>query len=1178
MQQSMGTRLGTSRWPRVQLGQSCPRSRQVVYRRVSIESYRDSKVPVRFEIKKKVKFGEQIKIVGNQPFLGQWKADGALELKWAEGDVWVAEVDVPVGEDIEFKCLRCKEDKVHWEDGNNRTFKAWGPEYGLKLDMEWGNTEGTIIEAAKLPEGATGSASAPAPPVTSFKEAVETPHSSDSEEGEVDLRSSGVSSDDDAPSRVWHGGDVKFMRRNEHSKERQGVWDKSGLTGATLRIVEGDEKAASWLQKLSMMKSVLVDEAPRLRPSESTLTPAYVYLQWVSTGAIPCVEGGGHYRPNHHANLAQLMFRSLEWAIEEAPGKCKTQALVARRLQTKIPSFDKEFTASVPLTRIRDIAHRSDIPHELKQEIKHTLQNKLHRNAGPEDLIATEEMLKRITAKPGQFNDNFIREFKLFHEELKDFFNASSLTSLLEDIKNAMQGDPQDSQLLDRFFTAKSTLDQQASPSANQIMDVLHSVTTVRALLVSGLQSGLRNDAPDASMSMRQKWRLAEIRSEDYFFVILSRFINLLEEKGGPSWLSRSSDSEWALPIGSLVLGLRHLALDYWDPAECAQIESELTAWQKEGKFRERDSALRLKSTLERINRLAEGFTESLIAMFSEPSRTLGRALGVAEYARSIFTEAEVRASVVFQLSKLNLILLKAVRLVTGAGEWDPLVAGTATGRLVRVRQLTPESLTGLSEEVVLLVDEADGDEELAAAGRQLQGVILCQGLPHLSHLGVRARQEKVIFATLEDTEVLEKEVKPLVGKQVTLEVTPERALVRLASDQEVTEAKRRFQEGLKAPNGRSPSGNGSTPPLSSLESHPVNKVTDFVVYGMMDCTVDTCGAKAAACGTLEQVACRSQDGVSFSTPDGCGVPFGVMDLAIKLLSKQEQEEFNQLLTATESASLQDLEETCQRLQDITRKLQLPAAFLKKVRDAFSSPGPLICRSSANVEDLAGLSGAGLYDSIPNIRLDDDEDLRRGITGVWASLFTRRAVLSRRSAGVPQSSAVMGVLIQRMLAPQYSFVIHSVSPLTRDLNVAQVEMALGLGETLAAGTRGTPWRLEVNKKTGKVNMQAFANFSDALLGSSQKVTSVSAAPAGAGARYSRSSGSFDEVQEQPTYRMVPLDYSKARLSVDGDYQQALGAKIGAVAVCLEREFGSPQDIEGCVVDDQVYVVQSRPQP
>lgn len=42
-----------------------------------------------------------------------------------------------------------------------------------------------------------------------------------------------------------------------------------------------------------------------------------------------------------------------------------------------------------------------------------------------------------------------------------------------------------------------------------------------------------------------------------------------------------------------------------------------------------------------------------------------------------VFTEAEVRASLVFQLSKLCSFMLKASRLATGAAPWDALVAGT---------------------------------------------------------------------------------------------------------------------------------------------------------------------------------------------------------------------------------------------------------------------------------------------------------------------------------------------------------------------------------------------------------------------------------------------------------------------------------------------------------------------
>jgi phosphoglucan,water dikinase len=33
-------------------------------------------------------------------------------------------------------------------------------------------------------------------------------------------------------------------------------------------------------------------------------------------------------------------------------------------------------------------------------------------------------MLARITKNPGEYNEAFVEQFKIFHHELKDFFNA----------------------------------------------------------------------------------------------------------------------------------------------------------------------------------------------------------------------------------------------------------------------------------------------------------------------------------------------------------------------------------------------------------------------------------------------------------------------------------------------------------------------------------------------------------------------------------------------------------------------------------------------------------------------------------------------------------------------------------------------------------------------------------
>lgn len=76
-------------------------------------------------------------------------------------------------------------------------------------------------------------------------------------------------------------------------------------------------------------------------------------------------------------------------------------------------------------------------------------------------------------------------------------------------------------------------------------------------------------------------------------------------------------------------------------------------------------------------------------------------------------------------------------------------------------------------------------------------------------------------------------------------------------------------------------------------------------------------------------------------------------------------------------------------------------------------------------------------------------------------------------AGVKQADATMAVLVQQQLSPDLSFVLHTVSPLDGDKDTMYAELAVGLGETLASGTRGSPWRLAVNKSTGELMQLLF---------------------------------------------------------------------------------------------------------
>lgn len=66
------------------------------------------------------------------------------------------------------------------------------------------------------------------------------------------------------------------------------------------------------------------------------------------------------------------------------------------------------------------------------------MQNKLHRNAGPEDLVATEAVLQRITAPGADYSGAFVEEFKVFTAELRDFFNAGSFADMLGALRESL--------------------------------------------------------------------------------------------------------------------------------------------------------------------------------------------------------------------------------------------------------------------------------------------------------------------------------------------------------------------------------------------------------------------------------------------------------------------------------------------------------------------------------------------------------------------------------------------------------------------------------------------------------------------------------------------------------------------------------------------------------------------
>lgn len=196
-------------------------------------------------------------------------------------------------------------------------------------------------------------------------------------------------------------------------------------------------------------------------------------------------------------------------------------------------------------------------------------------------------------------------------------------------------------------------------------------------------------------------------------------------------------------------------------------------------------------------------------------------------------------------------------------------------------------------------------------------------------------------------------------------------------------------------------------------------------------------------------------------------------------------------------------------------------------------------RSSATAEDLPTASFAGQQDTYLNVV--GPAAILQHIRRCWASLFTERAVTYRQRNGIDHRTVRMAVVVQQMVFPQAAGILFTADPVTGNRKVATVDAGFGLGEALVSGL--------VNPDVFKVRDGVVVAKAIAA-----KQCAVHALPAGG-------------TQE------VAIDAKRQEQPALTDAQVVWLVQLGRR---IEAHFGSPQDIEWCLVDDAFQIVQSRP--
>jgi phosphoenolpyruvate synthase/pyruvate phosphate dikinase len=228
-----------------------------------------------------------------------------------------------------------------------------------------------------------------------------------------------------------------------------------------------------------------------------------------------------------------------------------------------------------------------------------------------------------------------------------------------------------------------------------------------------------------------------------------------------------------------------------------------------------------------------------------------------------------------------------------------------------------------------------------------------------------------------------------------------------------------------------------------------------------------------------------------------------------------------------------------ERFQKGKFSAELRAEVLRRVASEYRDKG-LFVRSSSNTEDLPNFSGAGLYDTVPNVRGDDQ--LIEAIKAVWASLWNFEAYEARERSGIDHSKVFMAVLVQEGINSESSGVMITTDPFDRDnRGTIYISAKKGLGIKVVEGKKIAE-QILFRPRTNAVQVLT-RSAEDSLL-------------------------TFDE---QGGVREVSITGDRAVLTDE------VVRRLVRAASEIKRIFGSrEQDIEWAYMRDQIYIVQSRP--
>ncbi len=223
-----------------------------------------------------------------------------------------------------------------------------------------------------------------------------------------------------------------------------------------------------------------------------------------------------------------------------------------------------------------------------------------------------------------------------------------------------------------------------------------------------------------------------------------------------------------------------------------------------------------------------------------------------------------------------------------------------------------------------------------------------------------------------------------------------------------------------------------------------------------------------------------------------------------------------------------------------SNQLSVPVQVQDQIKTTFGSKASekfYAVRSSAVGEDGIQHSYAGLFETYLNVPFDEIND---HIIKVWSSINADR-VSSYRTENKLEGQQQIGVIIQEMIDADIAGVAFGIDPVTGDDQTKVVSSVFGLGEALVSG--------QIDADTFHIGKE---KISSRLVAKDKQLKR-------------NKNGSGVEYQEVSPEKQLEATLNESQLS-----------EIAEILEKLNNAFGSPQDIEFAYLNNELFLLQTRP--